>query len=323
MKRTYLGSIAVLFAISGCGGSGGGGEAPVATPDASLEITSGNAMEVSKIAYEAALGSQQLGSVGGGGGLIGDVPGGFSKPSNSGYQIPIPAQTTPCAAGGSTTVSGDLADIITPTITAGDFIQVQFNACNEGFGEVTDGTTRMDFNAFSGDLLSQLFSMTATLTLTNFQASLFDGQSTTPTDVITTNGAATLAINSTNAPFISTSVSGNSLMVDTNDSSETLTNFSSTATIDGSLIPSPYTNSASGTLESTELSGIIAYSNPVEFAGLGVDYPSSGQFLVSGLDSSLLLIAEDNINVRIEIDLGADGTIDETIDTTWVELTAL
>jgi hypothetical protein len=322
MKRNYSGLIAVFFAISGCGGSGGDA-APVAAPDNSLEITSANAMEVSKVAYDAAIGSQQLGTVGSGGGLVGNVSGGVLKISNPGYQVPIPAETIPCAMSGSTTVSGDLADIITPTITAGDFIRVEFNACDDGFGEVTDGITRMDFTAFSGDLLSQLFSMTATLTLTNFQASLFDGQSTTPVDVITTNGVATLTVNSTNSPFISTSVSGSSLMVDTNDSSESLTDFLSTSTIDGSLLPSPYTNSASGTLDSSALSGIISYSNPVEFAGLGVDYPSSGEFLVSGSDSSLLLIAEDNVNVRIEIDQGADGTVDETINTTWAELTAL
>ena len=58
------------------------------------------------------------------------------------------------------------------------------------------------------------------------------------------------------------------------------------------------------------------------FNGLGGDYPSSGEFLVEGLDSSLLLIADNNVDVRILIDLGADGTIDETIVTTWAQLTA-
>ena len=59
------------------------------------------------------------------------------------------------------------------------------------------------------------------------------------------------------------------------------------------------------------------------FQGLGIDYPSSGRFLVEGQDSSLLLIADSNVDVRILIDLGADGTIDETIMTTWAELDAL
>ncbi len=320
MKRIYLAPIVLLFAVSGCGG-GGGGTAPVESPDPSLTITSSNAMDVAKVSYEAALGSQDR--AGAGGGLfIASEPGVISKIGNSGAQVPIPAETIPCAVSGTSTVTGDIADILMPTISAGDFIQIEFDACDDGFDEVTDGVVRTDFEAFSGDLLSESISMTATLTLTGFQASLFDGQSTTPIDVITTNGAITFALDATSFPFVSTSINGNSLVVDTNTSSESLTNFASTSTIDGSLAPSPFTNSASGTLDSTQLAGVISYSTPVQFEGLGVDFPSSGEFLVEGSSSSLLLIAEDNVNVRIEIDLGADGTIDETISTTWAELTA-
>lgn len=319
MKRMYLGPIAVLFAVYGC--SSGGDSAPVASPDPSLTITSSNAMDVAKVAYEAALGSQELAGAGDGF-FIASEPGVISKVGNSGAQVPIPAETIPCAVSGTTTISGDIADIITPTITAGDFIQIEFDACDDGFDEITDGVVRTDFEAFSGDFLTGAFSMTAMLTLTEFQASLFDGQSATPIDVISTNGAITLTADSTDFPFVSTSINGNSLVVDTNNSTESLTNFASASTVDGNVVPSPFTNSALGTLDSTQLAGVISYSTPLQFEGLGVDFPSSGEFLVEGSASSLLLVAEDNVNVRIEIDLGADGTIDETINTTWVELTS-
>jgi hypothetical protein len=85
-------------------------------------------------------------------------------------------------------------------------------------------------------------------------------------------------------------------------------------------VPSPYTSSASGTLDSTQLAGIIRYSTPVIFSGFDSDYPSSGEFLVSGAGSSLRLIAIDNVNVTIELDTNGDGTVDETLQTTWVEL---
>jgi hypothetical protein len=32
------------------------------------------------------------------------------------------------------------------------------------------------------------------------------------------------------------------------------------------------------------------------------------------------LIAVDNVSVRIEIDSNGDGTVDDTINTTWAEL---
>lgn len=131
-----------------------------------------------------------------------------------------------------------------------------------------------------------------------------------------------MTVDATNFPFVSSSISGNSLVVDSALSSESLTNFASAFTIDGNFVPSPFTTTASGTLDSTELAGIIRYSTPVMFEGLGGDYPGSGEFLIEGLGSSMRLIAENNVDVRIEIDLGADGTIDETISTTWAELNA-
>ena len=331
MKRTFFAPIAALFLISACGG--GGSSDPVVSPDPSLAITPNNAMQVAGIAYEAALESQQLDEAGGGSFFIGSVPGGvskiggnlatFAKPGNSGSQVILPAETTPCAVEGSTTVSGQIADPLTPTLTAGDYVQVEYSECDDGFGEVTNGILRTDVDAFSGDFLSELFSMTLTLTLSDFQVSIFENQSTTPTDVLTSNGGATLMIDTMDFPFVSTSVRGNSLVVDTNASSESLTNFASASTVDGNFLPSPYTSTATGTLDSTQLAGIIRYSNPTMFEGLGSDYPSSGELRVDGSGSSLLLTADDNVNVRIQIDLGADGTVDETITTTWAELAAL
>lgn len=333
MKRDIVVATAALVLISACGGGGGGGTTPVISSDPGLQITSDNATLVSKVAYEAALNSLQSGDLGGGF-LIGDASGDFSKltsggslqtkanSSGSGSQAAIPAETIPCTVSGTSTISGDIADIVTPTLTAGDFVQIDFDNCDDGLGEVTDGSVRTDIDAFSGDFLSELFSMTMTLTLTNLQVSIFDNQSTTPSEVVTTNGRITVALDNTLSPFVSISISGDSLVVDSNSSSESLTNFSTEHTMDGNLFPSPYTSSSSGTLDSSQLAGIVHYSNPVEFAGLGTDFPDSGEFLAEGHNSSLRLVAEDNVNVRIEIDVDADGTIDETINTTWAALTA-
>ena len=330
MKFTYLVPIAASLLISACGG--GGGSAPIVSPDPSLQITSANAQQVAKIAYEAALQNQQLGNTGGGF-FIGSPQGGITKVDsdfaasfkahNGGSQVPIPAETISCAVSGSTTVSGDIADPITPTLTANDFFQFVFNACDDGFDEVTNGTLRADIDEFSGDLLSGLFSLTMTLTLTDFQVSIFENQSTTPTDVLTSRGGAMSTLDTMSFPFVSTSTTGNLMVVDTNASSESLSNFSSLFTVDGNFVPAPYTTSSSGTLDSSRLAGVIRYSNDEMFQGLGIDYPSSGRFLVEGQDSSLLLIADSNVDVRILIDLGADGTIDETMVTTWAELDAL
>ena len=62
MKRTFFIPIAAFFLLSGCSSDD---DAPIETNDPTLEITSNNAMQVGKIAYESALASQQLGDAGG------------------------------------------------------------------------------------------------------------------------------------------------------------------------------------------------------------------------------------------------------------------
>lgn len=323
MQRTVFITIAASLLFAGCS-SGGGGNASVDSPVLTVPITSNNAMEVAKVTWATALESGEFGDLTGTGLFIGGTSGGVSKldgaiaksaKSRSGQsQVPIPAETTQCDVAGDVTVSGQIADPVTPTLTAGDFFVIDYNNCDEGFGDVTDGQLRMDIDAFNGDFLSELFDMTVTLTLNTLQVA-------TDQDVITSHGDVTATIDTTNLPSLFTGISGNSMMIDTNLSSESLTNFASSLNVDGTVQPALYARSASGTLDSTQLAGAIRYSTPVTFQGLGNDFPNSGEFLVEGVSSSLRLIAVDNIDVRIELDLDGDDNVDETILTTWAELT--
>jgi hypothetical protein len=322
MRHANFLPLTAFSLLMACGGGGGSGN-PVASPDPTLSIDSNNAMLVAKVSYESALASGGLGSLSGNGLLIGSAPDGVAKFNDavvaaaklgaSQAQVPVPAETTPCASSGAVTVSGEIADPITPTLSPGDFFEIDYDACDDGLGDVIDGVMRLSINSFSGDFLGELFEMNVTLTLNTFQV-------TTGQDVTSSHGDATVSLNTLMSPTVSTSLSGNSMRIDANAMSELLTNYSSAITVDGGLVPSPNTMSASGTLDSTQLSGIIGYSTPVTFTGFGSEYPSSGQFLVSGGASSLRLIAIDNVNVSIELDTNGDGTVDETLQTTWVEL---
>jgi hypothetical protein len=290
MKRVFLSTLAGCMLAAGCGGGSDGGptgniDAP---PSSSLRITAANAANATGVAYEAALMSAGLGDLS----------------ADSGLLASGPPQTEPCAVNGSLTISGDIEDPFTPTLTAGDFFTVDFDMCDDGLGEVTDGMLDFVVDAFSGDFAGGLFDLTMTLTLTDLQV-------TTADDVITSNGGASITLNTLDSPAVSASVSGTSLTIDSNSSSETLTNFVSNQAIDAGVSPSPYALAMSGTLDSTQLSGIVSYSTPVTFEGFDLDYPGTGEFLVEG-----------DVNVRIEVDTDGNGTVDETINTTWAELTA-
>ena len=326
MQRTAVITIASTLLFAGCGGGGSGGsEGPVASPDLTVSITSNNAIEVAKVSWATALESVEFSDLTGTGLFIGGTSGGVSKLDDAiatsaklhggPAEETIPAETVPCDVSGDVTVSGQIADPVTPTLTEGDFFQIDFNNCDDGLGSVTDGLMRMDIDAFNGDLSSELFDMTVTLTLDTFQVTA--GQ-----DVITSHGDVTATIDTTNLPSLFTGISGNSMRIDANSSSESLTNFASSLNVDGTVDPAGYARSAAGTLDSTQLAGAIRYSTPDTFEGVDTDFPNSGEFLVEGNESSLRLIAVNNIEVRIELDLDGDGIVDETILTTWAELTA-
>ncbi|MDX1516889.1 MAG: hypothetical protein R3288_08625 [Woeseiaceae bacterium] len=321
MRRESLLTVSVALLLAACGGSGG--DNAVVSPDPTLAIDSSNAVPVSKAAYGSARSADGLGGMTGSGPFTGSAPGGVSKADlaiaaatkNGGGEanVPIPPETTPCGVDGTQTISGQIADPITPTLTAGDFFEIAYNACDDGLGDVIDGVMRMDIVSFSGDLLTQMFDMTVKLTLNTYQV-------TTGQDVLTSHGDATVTVNTLTTPAMSTSLRGNSMRTDSNSNTETLTNFTAASTVNLGLVPSPYTMSSSGTLDSSELDGIIRYSTPVEFAGFDSNYPDSGELLVVGAESSLRLIAVDNVNVTIELDTDGDGTVDETIQTTWQEI---
>ena len=329
MNLARLSVLGASLTLAACGGSGdfgefsgGGGFGGGGSSTTTYAITSGNAPTATRTSWEAAIGSGSFGSTGGQVVSTGS-PGDFAKASpasrsvslitNVLQKIPFGPEVSPCLVDGAVTLSGDIADPL--TLTTGDTFNILFEACDDGFGEVIDGMIDMTVREFTGDLLVGTYQLSMDTVATDLQVF-------TASDTVTSNGDATVTEDTTRTPFIETGVSGTSMTVDYNGMSETLSNYVSNQTVDSGLQPLPYTLSAAGTLDSTELDGVIQYSTPVTFAGEGFDYPSSGSMLIQGLDSAARLTAVDNVNVTIEIDVDGDGTYDETLELTWAELLA-
>lgn len=336
MNRKILSTVLPFFLIAACGGDGvglpdSGGNNN--TPSAGLSINSSNGFQVTQAAYQSAMSTGGIASTAGGVGPTGGAGGGFAKPSASQYftgslagmlqKVPVGPTVLDCIAGGTVTVTMDLADptalLLEGTLTATDTIQNVYAACDEGLGEVIDGTVDAIVVAFSGNILSNAYDITMTMDLIDFQV-------TTAEDVVTTNGDGTAVLSSLAAPYVEASISGAMMTTDTNSSTETLTNYSSAQSIDGGLIPAPYALTATGTLDSSQLDGSITYSTPVMLEGEDANYPTSGEFLIAGDGSSARLIAQANgIDVVIEIysNVSGTGTPDDTILTTWAELAGM
>ncbi len=317
--RAYL-LLTSAAAMAACGGSGGGSE-PVTPPPASapLAITATNGQAAILTAWEAANASIGLSDLIGSSGFISS--GGSLKPAvvpttdfvSIVQKIPFGPTELPCQVSGSLTISGNLADPITPTLTAGDVINVDADLCDDGLDEVIDGLLGFDVDAFEGDLTSGLFDLTMSMQMTDFSVQ-------TVAETLTSSGDARVILDNLAAPSVTAEVSGISLTTQSGAVTETLSNFLSAQTLDAGQQPAPYTLSSSGTLDSSELAGTVTYSTPVGFLGFDTGFPQTGELLVTGANSNARLIALDAVNVRVEIDSDGDGTVDNVIDTTWADL---
>ena len=324
MKIARISLLLPLVLLSACGGGSDNNGNNNPPPRDAFNINAGNGLMVSQVTYQSAASSGEIAGLAGNSGLTGNGGGGLAKPGLAQapagsigsvlQKVPLGPTTLPCAVMGEVTISGNVADPL--TLTAGDRIIVDYDNCDDGVGEVIDGTLDSTVDAFTGDVLGGVYDMTMTMELVMFQV-------TSATDVLMANGDGTATINSLATPYVEASVSGESMMSDLNGSTETLTNYASAQTVDAGISPSPYTLTASGTLDSSQLDGSVTYSTPVMFEGEDANYPHVGEMLIAGDASSARVIAQPNaIDVVIEIydNTTGTGTPADTINTTWVEL---
>lgn len=327
VKRNSVALSAAIFALllGGCGGGGGGG-APAAPPGppATGTINTGSVLTISGRAVDAAFQSGGFGNIINFVGLIpvasGDTvilgAGNVTKPGawNDYSQIPVGPETEQCDVEGSVTVSGDIASPLPLTVTAGDFLDYEWEACDDGLGQVINGLLGMTFTEFEGNLLAGRILLGVTLNLQDFQ--VIEGAESS-----VTTGDLTLTIDSRTQPMTVVTTVGSSLIVSNGISTETLTDFSSTVTEDTSMFPANFTTEATGRVSSTQFDGEVSYNTSVEFQATGDGYPYVGEMLIFGTGgSNIRITAMDEDNVRIEADYNGDGASDATIDTSWEAL---
>ena len=226
--------------------------------------------------------------------------------------VPVGPEIRLCAEDGTETVSGDIASPL--TVTAGDFLDYVWIDCDDGLGQVVNGLIRMTFTEFEGDLLAGRILLRVSLTVEDFEV-------TEGLDSRLTSGDLSLTIDSRSQPETIIETLGNSLVVISNTSTDTLADFSSRIVEDTSMFPSNFRTDVSGTVLSTLFDGSVDYNMPIPFESSGNAYPYRGEMLISGTGGATIrIIALDQFKVRIEADFNGDGALDATIDTTWAAL---
>ena len=288
-------------------------------PTAGLPITANNAPLAAGLAYLSAVRSSQsstfAATAGAGlGGGVGKTTGpslGLGKIPSLVLQAPFGPVVLACNTG-SVSLSGDISD---PTgLSSGDTVRMDFQECFDTVSTVTGvvDATVDEYTPVSG--LPDNFLLVMLMTLTNVQVTI-DGNAET------SNGDAAVLIDTTGAPTtLSEEVAGNSMTFDVANRSETLTNYAATATFtfDGEVYQ--YTVNTTGTVSSTAMEAPVTYTTPVALQGVEGDFPGSGELLVAGNNSSVRIVAINNVNIRLDVDNNGDGEVDISIETTWFDL---
>jgi hypothetical protein len=332
MKRTYFLAFSIVLLLSAC--SGGSSDAPAPNlppvgpaPPASLVVTTANAKPAVRVAYGATMESIGTGGVVGDSGIASSQDGSFLKPqvektvatalASIFKGVPLGPDTDPCGLSGTTTISGELASLF--TLTAGDTINMESAACNDGLGEEINGRIEMTVVVFSGDPAG-LYLLEMKVMLVNFEVK-------TDTDTVLTNGGSIVSIDTLGSPVILMSINGMtidglSLTIVSNAGTEIITDFDTSQMVDASVQPEPYSLTASGTVDSTQLGGVISYTTPSPFLGFGAAYPYQGVMVITGADGATITLTAqpDGVTVIITTDTNNDGEPESTEETTWNDI---
>ena len=179
-----------------------------------------------------------------------------------------------------------------------------------------DGTLGLRVQAFTGNLGTGFFTLTAAATFGQLSA-------TSGSDAAAFDGDATLAIDTTDPVLLDSTVSGSSLKVTLNGETATLSNYAVTTSTDITN-PNDFDESleAVGTITSAALGGRIDLDTIAPLLQRDSETaPRSGQFTITGAGGSHVDVTVTTGGaVTLDIDDNGDNVVDDTINTTWAAL---
>lgn len=231
----------------------------------------------------------------------------LAKPARSEiFQAPFGPETSACTGGGTSTVSGNVAN--PSALTPNDRVVIEFAACREDDATV-NGRFALTVSSFSGDIGSGVFTLGVTVELTAFQVTVGSEQAVA-------NGTIAMTVSAASAT-LTTTIASNSISVSEGGASHTLGNYSLTEAITGNT----FTLSVAGELTSTAFAGGVTFQTSSLLQGMGDEFAYAGAVLITGANGATIrVVALDSTFVRLEVDLNGDGTIEEMVDTSWAEL---
>jgi hypothetical protein len=312
--------------VVGCGGGSDSSGGSTTTSTASADITAQNAVEIAGATTDAALASAEFDEIVDLG-LFGSPATATVVLSGSNASVNLAKktaqlqattaaasveETTECPMGGFMTISAEIQE--PETLSTGDSFSLSYMDCDYGEGMVANGSIGFTVSSFSGELGGEQFELGFDLDIDNLQ--LVELVEDTAID-----GDMSMVL-SVDATTSTVTISGSSLSLSSGTDSFSLSQYSTSATVDSSMFPTSYTLQSSGFLMSSHFDGEVRFSTSIELQGSGEGNPVDGEFTITGAEgATVTVIPMDEQMVRVELDLDGDDAVDEdgVIDMSWQE----
>jgi hypothetical protein len=228
--------------------------------------------------------------------------------------------TDQCIGGGTITATETMAVADRPT--NGDRVIIKFASCSES-GMVLNGNIGLDFSNLIGNMDVAPWSATLAVTYTDFS-------NTAGTASGLANGSMVLDFSQTSSANATAAIKGAAMQIKTTmkiaDATTVidakLTDFSFTIKIDPGYLAYSTDYGLSGNFPKLGAASYVIKAS-TEFKQAAGSNPTQGALTVTATDkTSARLTVGDLGRVKVELDKNGDGTIDETVNTTWSALKA-
>ena len=258
LRNTLIaaGAAAILAACGGGSSGSSSGPGPAGGDDPAA-ITLDNAELAAGIVAGVALGDGVFGAMSGvefpsALGPISVITEEVAKVANPSQLMATSSGMADCAMSGTVDVDITISDPSMPT--EGDIYAIQFNACNDGDGTVTDGGMILRITGVDGDFESGLFLLGISMELSAFQVT--EGGETTGA-----NGTVSVSIDTRTPPFTTITVSTSALATSSDGTAEAVSDLTVTISEDDSMFPVAVSVNTSFTISSPRLGGEVTVSS--------------------------------------------------------------
>ena len=280
---------AVLGLVIGCGSDG--------ETFAPVTITSANAELVAQQGVGAVATLTQMSA------MVESYSDVFDNPS---------PQLIPCDTGNANVVINDTG---TPGLSTGDSASFTFNACvldSGGIPVTMNGTLAFEATDVTGAPPGP-FSYALTCSFNSFSIHVLGV-------TVIVNGGFVLELSSDDGDTFQSVVRGTYYSVYAQAGQQAFSGTLSNFRLERNFTESTgaYLVDLQATVAGSQIGGEATFETTVPFTGTDPDDPDAGTMVVTGAEgTTATLVALNNVDVQILLDLDGDGTTDATINTTW------